>query len=46
MHVSPILIWLAPMWLVILIIGVIAVLRVPPDRIPDVLERLFPWRRK
>ena len=46
MHFSPVMIGLTIVWLVILIIGVISVLRVPPDRIPDVLDRLFPWRRK
>ena len=43
---SPLVIGVVLMWLVLLVIGVISVLRVPPDRIPDVLERLFPWRRK
>ncbi|HEX2320584.1 MAG TPA: hypothetical protein VHJ18_16505 [Streptosporangiaceae bacterium] len=43
---SPAALTLVAIWGVILILGIIALLRVPPDRIPDVLERLFPWRRK
>jgi len=43
---SPAALILLPVCAVILILGVISVLRVPPERIPDVLERLFPWRRK
>ena len=33
-------------WLVLLVLGVIALLRVPPHLIPEVLQRLLPWRRK
>jgi len=33
-------------WMVIGVIGVIAVLRVDRADIPEVLRRLFPWRRR